>query len=301
MQVMPCWMIVDDHILIASNPALHKLALGRLTSPQSAPGSIRTAEGFKKATAGLPGDLVYFSYTDSKVQFKQIMLALQGVWPMVNMFAAKADIQLPAMLPSLTGIMEDMGPSVQYSWFDDKGLHSIYRGSGVEVSAGSIAGAALGVGIMMPALARVRGQAREVASKSNLRQIGLVLYMYAQDNDGRFPKDFDEPNEYYKDASIFESPRKPEDFDGPSYIYVPGHSQDTEKSGDYVLAYENPEFCEDKIGVLFLDAHVESVEPDRFLELLEATYELLDKEMPEVKFRDEVEPAGKSGLIQSLF
>ncbi|HLB72407.1 MAG TPA: hypothetical protein VJJ98_00155 [Sedimentisphaerales bacterium] len=287
MQLMPCWIVVDDHIVIASNPGLHKLALARVVSPGSASPSILTIEGFKKASAGLPSNLVYFSYTDSKVQFKQIMLALQGMWPMVNMFAAKAGMQLPAMLPSLTSIIEEMGPSVQYSWFDDKGLHSLYRGSGVEVSAGtSIAGAALGTAVLMPALARVREQARRVASASNLKQIGLILYMYAQDHDGRFPEDLQGPKEYIKDSNILESPRKPKDFDGPSYVYIPGHSWDANDAPNHIIAYENPEICEDKINVLFLDMHVEAVAPDRLIELLETTYKGLGREMPEVKFKE---------------
>lgn len=286
MQIMPCWMIVDDHILIASNPGLHTLALARLASPKSASESIRSIEGFKKASAGLPDDLVYFSYTDSKVQFKQIMLALQGMWPMVNMVAVDAGVQLPAMLPSLTDIIDDIQPSVQYSWFDDEGLHSIYRGAGVEPSLGAVAGAGIGAGVMMPALARTRGQAKRVVSMNNLKQIGLVMHLYAEENDGRFPDNIEQAKAYYNNPKFLESPQKPKDFAGPSYIYIPGSSRETEKPYEQVLAYENPEFCDDKINTLFLDGHVEALNPDKFLERLKSTYELLGKEMPEIKFKE---------------
>ncbi len=40
--------------------------------------------------------------------------------------------------------------------------------------------------ILMPALQRVREQARMVACKSNLRQWGLIFAMYMEDNDGKF-------------------------------------------------------------------------------------------------------------------
>ena len=63
--------------------------------------------------------------------------------------------------------------------------------------------------------------------------------MYAQENDNRFPKDLQEPKEYIKDSKILESPRKPKDFDGPSYIYIPGHSSDTENSGKHVIASDS--------------------------------------------------------------
>jgi len=285
MQVMPCWMIVDDHILIASNPALHKLALARLTSPRSAPESIRTTEGFKKAAASLPDNLIYFSYTDSKVQFKQIMLTLQGVWPMVNMFAAGAGIKLPAMLPSLTDIIEDIGPCVQYSWFDDKGLHSIYRGSGVEVSAGSIAGVALGVGIAMPALARTRQIAHRLYAGTNLSGIGKACLIYANDYDDKLPPNLEELIEKAELSRInLESRSKPKDFDGPSFIYIAG--QTTSDDPGNIVAYENPAFLSDGTNVLYLDCHVAFVKPDEFLRDLEATYKRLGREMPEIKFKE---------------
>jgi prepilin-type N-terminal cleavage/methylation domain-containing protein len=45
---------------------------------------------------------------------------------------------------------------------------------------------ALLMSILMPALERVRRQARGVACKSNLHQWGLVFAMYCDDNNGRF-------------------------------------------------------------------------------------------------------------------
>ena len=47
---------------------------------------------------------------------------------------------------------------------------------------------ALLVSILMPALANARTQARRIASASNMRQIGIALEMYAEDNRGYFPE-----------------------------------------------------------------------------------------------------------------
>ncbi|HEX40788.1 MAG TPA: type II secretion system protein, partial [Phycisphaerales bacterium] len=41
--------------------------------------------------------------------------------------------------------------------------------------------------ILMPALQRVREQAREVCCRGNLKNIGLAIVMYLQDNDDRMP------------------------------------------------------------------------------------------------------------------
>jgi prepilin-type N-terminal cleavage/methylation domain-containing protein/prepilin-type processing-associated H-X9-DG protein len=52
---------------------------------------------------------------------------------------------------------------------------------------------ALLVGILLPALGAARRSAQNVVCKSNLRSTGLVLLMYAEDNDGTFPnrQDYD--------------------------------------------------------------------------------------------------------------
>ncbi|MHC4568031.1 MAG: type II secretion system protein, partial [Planctomycetota bacterium] len=41
--------------------------------------------------------------------------------------------------------------------------------------------------IMMPALQRVREQAREITCRSNLRQYGVAQAMYLDDHDDRYP------------------------------------------------------------------------------------------------------------------
>ena len=46
---------------------------------------------------------------------------------------------------------------------------------------------ALLMAILMPALQRVRKQAKAVVCQSNLRQWGVVFSMYTEDNDGKFP------------------------------------------------------------------------------------------------------------------
>ena len=47
------------------------------------------------------------------------------------------------------------------------------------------------MGILMPALSRVRKQARDVCCLNNLKQIGLAVQMYAQEYDGFVPRAMD--------------------------------------------------------------------------------------------------------------
>ena len=82
-----------------------------------------------------------------------------------------------------------------------------------------------------------------------------------------------------------ESPRKPADFEGPSYILV--GNQKTLMPPDTIVAYENPGYCTNGINVLFMNGSVKWMELDDFLVKLETTYKRLRREMPEVHFMEE--------------
>lgn len=123
----------------------------------------------------------------------------------------------------------------------------------------------------------------QVASASNLCAIGDACLMYASEYDDKYPPNLEE---LVKEARLspeeLESPRKPKNFNGPSYIYIAKQTTSMEPAN--IIAYENPEFCDGKINVLFLDLRVAVMNPQDFLSNLEATYERLGKRMPEIKF-----------------
>jgi len=274
----PTWSIVSDHVVLGSNETLCDQGAAQLISKAPDAKSLLDAEGYKKVAGQLPKELLGFTYTDSQVQFNQIMMQARQFWPMAVMMASQGGFKLPPMLPSLTQIAKDMGPSCSYSYYGTEGLYSYHRGPGVEVTLVAVAGGAVGAGVAMPAMARAREQARFAASMNNLKQIGLGLHMYAQDNGDKFPSNLDQIKRYVQSAKVFESPRKPGYFEGPSYVYIP--DQTTDANPGNIVAYENPEFAWDNVVTLFLDGHVERMTPDRFQEELQATYERLGREMP---------------------
>lgn len=274
----PTWSIVSDHVVLGSNETLCDQGAAQLVSKAADAKSLLDAEGYKKVAAQLPKELLGFTYTDSQVQFNQIMMQARQFWPMAVMMASQGGFKLPAMLPSLTQIAKDMGPSCSYSYYGSDGLYTYHRGPGIEVTLATVAGGAIGAGVAMPALARAREQARFVASMNNLKQIGLGLHMYAEDNDGEFPSELDQIKRYVQNEKVFESPRKPDYFDGPSYLYVSDQSQKADHAN--VLAYENPEYAWDQVAVVFVDGHVERLDSDEFQSRLEATYERLGRPMP---------------------
>jgi len=134
---------------------------------------------------------------------------------------------------------------------------------------------------------------RYIKSWGNLRQMGIGLWMYAEDNNDAFPKNLEQTEEYYGSSKdhILTSPLKPRDFDGPSYIYVSGHSfQDAQAKEKYIIVYENPEYLsgyeQEQVNVLYLEGYAVRLKKEKFLSELEKTYEHLGKPMPEIKFED---------------
>jgi len=285
MQVMPTCAIVDDHAVIATNTALCNSAITQMISKAN---SIRDTEGYKNATAKMANNPLLFAYTDSKVQFNQMMMGIQQFWPMVTMMASKSDIKLPFMLPSLSHIANDMQPACCYCFSDSEGYYSHYRGPGVEQSLGSVAGVSMAAGILMPALARTRSVAYRMVSGTNLSAIGKACLIYANDHDGKYP---DNLQQLVEKADLppkcLTSKFVPKASPEPAYIYISG--QDAKMHPGNIIAYDNPKFCPDGVNVLFNDAHVEWVKREKFLKILEETYKSLGREMPEIKFKNYIE------------
>jgi prepilin-type processing-associated H-X9-DG protein len=287
MQVTPTWSVGNGYAVIGSNPGVHDTAVKLMAATGTERKSIRDTPGYKEATAKLPNNLICLNYADSRTQYTQMMTMAQQFWPMASMFAAQAGVKLPAMLPSLGPIIKDMKPSLQTRWLDSEGLHMQYQGPGLEVSLSGVAGAAVGMGVALPAMAKAREQARNAASMSHLKQIGLGLITYANDHQGNWPADLEQAKSYWPDSRVLESPREPKDFAGPGYIYLPGQPKTPNPRN--VVVYENPGYCTDRINVSFADGHVESMKPDAFRSALKETCERLGKPVPEIKFKGEGE------------
>jgi general secretion pathway protein G len=295
MQITPTWSVANGYAVIASNQAVSEEAIKQMAARGEGRRSIRDTPGYKEVASQLPSDLVSVGYADSRTQYAQTMAALQQFWPMASMIAMQAGVKLPPTLPSLAPIIKDMKPACRSRWLGPDGLYTRYQGPGVEVSLTGVAGVSLGMGVLMPALARTRQLAFRMTSGTNLSVIGKACLLYAVDHDDKMPPDLQTlAKETDLAPKVLESKRKPRDFAGPSYIYIPG--QTTSMNERNVLAYEDPAYCTEGVNVLFLDSHVEFLKPDAFRQALKATYERLGRKMPDIKFKDEAEvapPAGK--------
>jgi prepilin-type processing-associated H-X9-DG protein len=141
------------------------------------------------------------------------------------------------------------------------------RGMVRAVCAVSLSGCALfAINYFFPP---VRECVHHCSCKSNLRQIGLAIHMYADDYNDEFPPDFKAlyPN-YVDNPKVFKCPQGKatyKDFypggtirpSSTSYAYVPGLKATT--PGHVILAYDKTVTNHGGLGrnVVFADAHVE--------------------------------------------
>jgi hypothetical protein len=280
MRMSPCWMISDKNFIFATSPALCADTAKR-TGLKDATGTFASTETFKTGMAKRLQNTVVVRYVNSRVQFMQLMNQAQQFWPILTMGMAKDGINIPAILPNYSAIAKEMGPAWEYGTFDADGFRVHASGQGVGLSGQTgVAGTAMALAILMPALAKTRDVAYRMVSGTNLVSIGKAMIVYANDYNDVYPATLQElVDKADLSPKTFESKRKPAGFTGPTYIYITG--QKVNMPPDNVLVYENPGYAKDGVNVLFNDAHVEFMKFDEFKKALEKTYKNLGKAMPE--------------------
>ncbi len=261
MQIMPCWTISKKELVFATHPHLVERALKQINSANPTANSIRSQKDFRAMEETLPAGLLLLRYDDSEMQLRNLHRQLQQIWPMLTMGAANSGVKLPVMLPNIEHLIQDMPASWHYAWLDTNGVREHYQGCGLENSNMGVGGAAMGLAILMPALNRTKQIAQRVVSATNLKGLGTACIVHANDYDGKFPPTLETLMETADvSGKSLESPRKPQGFDGPSYIYIAGQKDSAHPQN--ILAYENPAFAGDKINVLYVDGHVAAIGPD---------------------------------------
>jgi prepilin-type processing-associated H-X9-DG protein len=109
-------------------------------------------------------------------------------------------------------------------------------------------------------LVRAREAARQAVCRSNLKQIGLALAMYANDYQGQFPPKLQDLfPDYVTDKDLFECPQAP---GVEGYVYVTGLSFESGPTG--IAAFDRKGNHEDGRNVLFVDGHVEFMSEAHF-------------------------------------
>ena len=125
-------------------------------------------------------------------------------------------------------------------------------------------------GVLMPSLSRARTQARATVDIANLRQLSLGVIIYADDNDGAFPKDLAEvwekgylntPKVFVSVAGQTQPPQSAQQIrEGQcDYLYfVPGGKMtDLRHPATTPILCTKPGILPKGVGVAYADGHVE--------------------------------------------
>lgn len=289
--ISPAWAIRDGVLYLGFYPQSVVAAADFAASgkPGFAANERLTAVGAKLGSAAAS-----FSYCD----LPRTAPGSYGTVLLLSRYPGFADlfgVRTPMMaLPPLPTILAHLSPASSYSWSDAAGWHmqgtSPFPGS--ELLAGNFeANPALFQGplmmsILLPSLSKARETANRVKCSNNMRQIGLGIIMYSNDNKGKYPPDLGT-------MAIAEG-LSPEVFtcpssDGPAtplprgataeqmgewvnansqFVYI-GAGLTSAASSDLPVLYEPLEHHRgDGANVLFADAHVSFENADTLKQLL---------------------------------
>lgn len=274
--IAPAWSIQDGNLYIALYPEVVAAAVENAGAHGA---SILDNKAFVSLRKKL-GD-----HKASSIQFMDLpKLAPQSypTWLVISRLSGVGDllgVPAPVMiLPPLKKLLTHLSAAGQIAWTEDDGVHvrglSPFPGSeAFATDPGAIGGPqeAMLISVLLPALNRAREQANRVKSANNLRQIGLAAFMYANQQNGKLPKDF---ATLYKDEDLHMemfinphtktsapaglTPEQQQAWVNEHSDYVwNGAGKKNTMGSDEPLAWEKPEGAAQGLNILYGDGHVE--------------------------------------------
>ena len=122
---------------------------------------------------------------------------------------------------------------------------------------------------LAPVVRKAQGQAKRTQSATNIRQIGMSVMLYTQENQGKLPDTVPGDIEKFLGPGsdrIFVNPQHPER--KPAYVYVKPAAKIAEvrNPSERVILYEAHDAWGDGINVGFADGHVEFVKDQKQFE-----------------------------------
>lgn len=291
--VSPSYAFYSGYAVLGLYPQTLKSFLSRM---KNGDGALTDNEGFTQVCGKfLKGcDAVSYMAADSQlVGFYNLLVAAAHALHGVKEVELRAELMphpsllAPHLFDCANGCVND-ADGVLFEHFSPVGsLGSLLGvvgalGDMTQMSAGgTVAVGAVAAGIMMPALARARGEARKAVCKSNVKQLGLGIMMYTMDYDENLPQKLEDLYDDYISAdNIFVCPTDTSPMEigkglKCSYHYVGRLSKLTDPS--VIILYDKRGSHDGGRNVLFYDGHVEWVAEWQLKDRLQESFELVRK------------------------
>lgn len=273
--VAPAWTFVEGRWVCGLFPQTVAAAAQQI-DPASRGPSLLDHPAVKAARSKLPDDPWYVFYADVKYLMRLLYPILNGASVAgMSMWAPQgAELSL-ALMPPVADVVGEVDEFVAAIGNEPGGIKMVGVGDGSQLTVAAIGATALGGSIMIPSFVQARETAKRVASMANLRNIGVGVMLYSNDNHDRFPPSLDVlVDEGFLMRKLLQSPQHPDNVD-VSYVYIAGQSPNDHPRN--VLAYEKP-LGADRLNVLFNDGSVQWMSIEQFRSVLRQTYERLNRE-----------------------
>jgi prepilin-type processing-associated H-X9-DG protein len=195
--ITPSWAIKNGTFYIGLFPQMVVAAMDQPSDGKS----IQDNPDFQAVQQKLnaPASVSSFGYVDLPKTLPgsyQICLLINRLYfGLGDLFGAHSP---PLILPTLGKILPELEPAGSAGWADDAGFHfrgiepfplANALGSAQSMSGIGVGQSAMMVSVLLPSLNRARETANRVKCASNLRQIGMAVLLYSNDNHGKYPPD----------------------------------------------------------------------------------------------------------------
>jgi len=261
LNVKPTIARMGPYLILASNDDIVK-AMDSCRHGENP--SIRTTEEFQLLAKGLPTEAMGCSFLSRRLG-STVAAITQG-----SMAANPEAKPVAVLMAALQREQSSYGVSLRMP----DGIVGISRtdfdlGEALVIQA-AVMPVALVAGMTLPALTQARGKARSISDLNNLKQIGLGIIMYVDDNQDKFPNDLGDLWTYVAGIGrVFVCPAGPT---GPpqnpeqlragqcDYLYFMAGKMmpDIQNPSTTPAACTKPGLLKQGVNVLYCDGHVES-------------------------------------------